>query len=161
MFQKNVFTEYRKVRTAVTMLIFAALFALHVFGSYSEIGDELARTAFCGAPYFSEEVCEKDSFMLSLTAEQYEKYIVSATVYRPEMSSEGAEIWYIRAKSDGKTAAAFLCRAYERQPCDPAESASFIACGESIVFVKGSNKTMEKVQCKLKTLFGIMTEYKI
>lgn len=145
-------------------LIFAAVAAMLcavVFAEGENAGERLARAAFCDEPYFSEEVCAEDSYMLSIGTDDYAKYIAEATVYRPDFSAEGTEIWYIRALSDSCETAAFLCSAYERPPCDPAEVAAFLACGDRAIFVKGSREASEAVKREVLAVFGKFTEYSI
>lgn len=145
-------------------LIFAAVAAMLcslVFALGGNAEERLARAAFRDEPYFSEEVRAEDSFMLSLDLAEYEEYISEATVYRPDFSTEGTEIWYIRALSDAGEAAAFLCSVYERPPCDPAEAAAFLACGDRVIFIKGSREAAEAVKREVLALFGKFTEYSI
>ena len=145
-------------------LIFAAVAAMLcylVFAEGGNDGERLARAAFCGEPYFSEEVGAEDSYMLSIGADDYAKYIAEAMVYRPDFSAEGKELWYIRAFSDACDAAVFLCSAYERPPCDPAEVAVFLACGDRVIFIKGSREAAEAVKREVLALFGKFTEYSI
>ncbi len=144
------------VFAAMVMMLCAVVFAC---GTSAE--ERLARAAFRDEPYFSEEVCADDSFMLSIGADDYAKYIAEATVYHPDFSAEGTEIWYIRAFSDACDAAAFLCSAYERPPCDPAEVAVFLACGDMVIFFKGSGETAEAIKREASALFGKFTEYLI
>lgn len=144
------------VFAAVVMMLCAVVFA-----EGGNDGERLARAAFCGEPYFSEEVCAEDSYMLSIGADDYAKYISEATVYHPDFSAEGTELWYIRAFSDACDAAAFLCSAYERPPCDPAEAAAFLACGDRVIFIKGSREAAEAVKREVLALFGKFTEYSI
>lgn len=103
------------VFAAMVMMLCAVVFAR---GTNAE--ERLARAAFRDEPYFSEEVCAEDSYMLSLDFAEYEEYISEATVYRPDFSTEGTELWCISASRDAGEAAAFLCSVYERPPCDPA-----------------------------------------
>lgn len=144
------------VFAAMVMMLCAVVFAC---GTSAE--ERLARAAFRDEPYFSEEVCAEDSYMLSIGADDYAKYIAEATVYRPDFSAEGTEIWYIRAFSDACDAAAFLCSVYERPPCDPAEVAVFLACGDMVIFFKGSGETAEAIKREVLELFGKFTEYSI
>ena len=144
------------VFAAVVMMLCAVVFAC---GTNAE--ERLARAAFCGEPYFSEEVGAEDSYMLSIGADDYAKYIAEATVYHPDFSAEGTEIWYIRASRDAGEAAAFLCSIYERPPCDPAEAAAFLACGDRVIFIKGSREAAEAVKREVLALFGKFTEYSI
>lgn len=145
-------------------LVFAAVAAMLcslVFALGGNDGERLARAAFCGEPYFSEEVGAEDSYMLSIGADDYAKYIAEATVYRPDFSTEGTELWCIRASRDACDAAVFLCSAYERPPCDPAEVAVFLACGDRVIFIKGSREAAEAVKREVLALFGKFTEYSI
>ena len=145
-------------------LIFAAVAAMLcslVFAEGGNDGERLALAAFCGEPYFSEEVGAEDSYMLSLDLAEYEEYISEATVYRPDFSTEGTELWCIRASRDAGEAAAFLCSVYERPPCDPAEVAVFLACGDRVIFIKGSREAAEAVKREVLALFGKFTEYLI
>lgn len=145
-------------------LVFAAVAAMLcslVFAEGGNEGERLALAAFCGEPYFSEEVGAEDSYMLSLDLAEYEEYISEATVYHPDFSAEGTELWYIRAFSDACDAAAFLCSVYERPPCDPAEAAAFLACGDRVIFIKGSREAAEAVKREVLALFGKFTEYSI
>ena len=144
------------VFAAMVMMLCAVVFAC---GTSAE--ERLARAAFRDEPYFSEEVCADDSFMLSIGADDYAKYIAEATVYHPDFSAEGTEIWYIRAFSDACDAAAFLCSAFERPPCDPAVVAVFLACGDMVIFFKGSGETAEAIKREASALFGKFTEYLI
>lgn len=57
--------------------------------------------------------------------------------------------------------AAFLCSVYERPPCDPAEVAVFLACGDMVIFFKGSGETAEAIKREASALFGKFTEYLI
>ena len=145
-------------------LVFAAVAAMLcsiVFALGGNAEERLARAAFRDEPYFSEEVAAADSYMLSIGADDYAKYIAEATVYRPDFSAEGTEIWYIRASHDAGEAAVFLCSAYERPPCDPAEAAAFLACGDRVIFIKGSREAAEAVKREVLALFGKFTEYSI
>lgn len=144
------------VFAAMVMMLCAVVFAL---GGNAE--ERLARAAFRDEPYFSEEVCAEDSYMLSLDLAEYEEYISEATVYRPDFSTEGTELWCIRASRDAGEAAAFLCSVYERPPCDPAEVAAFLACGDRVIFIKGSREAAEAVKREVLALFGKFTEYSI
>ena len=99
--------------------------------------------------------------MLSLDFAEYEEYISEATVYRPDFSTDGTELWCIRAFRDAGEAAAFLCSVYERPPCDPAEVAVFLACGDMVIFFKGSGETAEAIKREASALFGKFTEYLI
>ena len=68
-------------------LIFAAVAAMLwslVFALGGNAEERLARAAFRDEPYFSEEVRAEDSYMLSIGADDYAKYIAEATVYRPD-----------------------------------------------------------------------------
>lgn len=145
-------------------LIFAAVAAMLcslVFALGGNAEEWLARAAFRDEPYFSEEVRAEDSYMLSIGADDYAKYIAEATVYHPDFSAEGTELWCIRASCDVGEAAVFLCSAYERPPCDPAEAAAFLACGDRVIFIKGSRETAEAVKREVLALFGKFTEYSI
>lgn len=145
-------------------LVFAAVAAMLcsiVFAEGGNDGERLALAVFRDEPYFSEEVRAEDSYMLSIGADDYAKYIAEATVYRPDFSAEGTEIWYIRASRDAGEAAAFLCSVYERPPCDPAEAAAFLACGDRVIFIKGSREAAEAVKREVLALFGKFTEYSI
>lgn len=144
------------VFAAVVMMLCAVVFA-----EGGNDGERLALAAFCGEPYFSEEVGAEDSYMLSIGADDYAKYIAEATVYHPDFSTEGTELWCIRASRDAGEAAAFLCSAYERPPCDPAEAAAFLACGDRVIFIKGSREAAEAVKREVLALFGKFTEYLI
>lgn len=144
------------VFAAMVMMLCAVVFAC---GTNAE--ERLARAAFRDEPYFSEEVCAEDSYMLSIGADDYAKYIAEATVYRPDFSTEGTELWCIRASRDADEAAAFLCSVYERPPCDPAEIAVFLACGDRVIFIKGSREAAEAVKREVLALFGKFTEYSI
>lgn len=144
------------VFAAVVMMLCAVVFAC---GTNAE--ERLARAAFRDEPYFSEEVRAEDSYMLSIGADDYAKYIAEATVYRPDFSTEGTELWCIRASRDAGEAAAFLCSIYERPPCDPAEVAVFLACGDRVIFIKGSREAAEAVKREASALFGKFTEYSI
>lgn len=144
------------VFAAVVMMLCAVVFAC---GTNAE--ERLARAAFRDEPYFSEDVCAEDSYMLSIGADDYAKYIAEATVYRPDFSTEGTELWCIRASRDAGEAAAFLCSVYERPPCDPAEAAAFLACGDRVIFIKGSREAAEAVKREVLALFGKFTEYLI
>lgn len=144
------------VFAAVVMMLCAVVFAC---GTNAE--ERLARAAFCDEPYFSEEVGAEDSYMLSIGADDYAKYIAEATVYHPDFSTEGTELWCIRASRDAGEAAAFLCSVYERPPCDPAEVAVFLACGDRVIFIKGSREAAEAVKREVLALFGKFTEYSI
>ncbi len=150
----------KKCRFLIFAAVAATLCAV-VFAEGASEGERLARTAFRGEPYFSEEVCAEDSYMLSIGADDYAKYIAEATVYRPDFSAEGTEIWYIRASGDAGETAAFLRSAYERPPCDPAEIAAFFACGDSVIFIKGSREAAEAVEREVLAVFGKFTEYSI
>ena len=100
-------------------LVFAAMVMMLcavVFACDTSAEERLARAAFRDEPYFSEEVCAEDSYMLSLDFAEYEEYISEATVYRPDFSTEGTELWCIRASRDAGEAAAFLCSVYDRPP---------------------------------------------
>mgnify|MGYP005888549933 FL=1 len=145
-------------------LVFAAMVMMLcavVFACDTSAEERLARAAFRDEPYFSEEVCAEDSYMLSLDFAEYEEYISEATVYRPDFSTEGTELWCIRASRDAGEAAAFLCSVYERPPCDPAEVAAFLACGDMVIFFKGSGETAEVIKREASALFGKFTEYLI
>lgn len=145
-------------------LVFAAMVMMLcavVFAEGGNEGERLARAAFRDEPYFSEEVGAEDSYMLSIGADDYAKYIAEAMVYRPDFSTEGTELWCIRALSDACDAAVFLCSAYERPPCDPAEVAVFLACGDRVIFIKGSREAAEAVKREVLALFGKFTEYSI
>lgn len=145
-------------------LVFAAMAAMLcslVFALGGNAEERLARAAFRDEPYFSEEVRAEDSYMLSLDLAEYEEYISEATVYRPDFSTEGTELWCIRASRDAGEAAAFLCSVYERPPCDPAEVAAFLACGDRVIFIKGSREAAEAVKREVLALFGKFTEYSI
>ena len=145
-------------------LVFAAMVMMLcavVFACDTSAEERLARAAFRDEPYFSEEVCAEDSYMLSLDFAVYEEYISEATVYRPDFSTEGTELWCIRASRDAGEAAAFLCSVYERPPCDPAEVAAFLACGDMVIFFKGSGETAEVIKREASALFGKFTEYLI
>lgn len=144
------------VFAAMVMMLCAVVFAC---GTSAE--ERLARAAFRDEPYFSEEVCAEDSYMLSIGADDYAKYIAEATVYHPDFSAEGTELWCIRASRDAGEAAAFLCSVYERPPCDPAEAAAFLACGDRVIFIKGSREAAEAVKREVLALFGKFTEYSI
>lgn len=144
------------VFAAMVMMLCAVVFAC---GTSAE--ERLARAAFRDEPYFSEDVCAEDSYMLSIGADDYAKYIAEATVYRPDFSTEGTELWCIRASRDAGEAAAFLCSVYERPPCDPAEAAAFLACGDRVIFIKGSREAAEAVKREVLALFGKFTEYLI
>lgn len=144
------------VFAAVVMMLCAVVFAC---GTNAE--ERLARAAFRNELYFSEEVCAEDSYMLSIGADDYTKYIAEATVYHPDFSAEGTELWCIRASRDAGEAAAFLCSVYERPPCDPAEAAAFLACGDRVIFIKGSREAAEAVKREVLALFGKFTEYLI
>ena len=144
------------VFAAMVMMLCAVVFAC---GTSAE--ERLARAAFRDEPYFSEEVRAEDSYMLSIGADDYAKYIAEATVYHPDFSAEGTELWCIRASCDVGEAAVFLCSAYERPPCDPAEAAAFLACGDRVIFIKGSRETAEAVKREVLALFGKFTEYSI
>ena len=145
-------------------LVFAAMVMMLcavVFACDTSAEERLARAAFRDEPYFSEEVCAEDSYMLSLDFAEYEEYISEATVYRPDFSTDGTELWCIRAFRDAGEAAAFLCSVYERPPCDPAEVAAFLACGDMVIFFKGSGETAEVIKREASALFGKFTEYLI
>ena len=145
-------------------LVFAAMVMMLcavVFACDTSAEERLARAAFRDEPYFSEEVCAEDSYMLSLDFAEYEEYISEATVYRPDFSTEGTELWCIRASRDAGEAAAFLYSVYERPPCDPAEVAAFLACGDMVIFFKGSGETAEVIKREASALFGKFTEYLI
>ena len=144
------------VFAAMVMMLCAVVFAL---GGNAE--ERLARAAFRDEPYFSEEVRAEDSYMLSLDLAEYEEYIAEATVYHPDFSAEGTELWCIRASRDTGEAAAFLCSVYERPPCDPAEAAACLACGDRVIFIKGSREAAEAVKREVLALFGKFTEYSI
>lgn len=144
------------VFAAMVMMLCAVVFAC---GTNAE--ERLARAAFRDETYFSEEVCAEDSYMLSLDFAEYEEYISEATVYRPDFSTEGTELWCIRASRDAGEAAAFLCSVYERPPCDHAEVAVFLACGDMVIFFKGSGETAEVIKREASALFGKFTEYLI
>ena len=143
-------------------LVFAAMVMMLcavVFACDTSAEERLARAAFRDEPYFSEEVCAEDSYMLSLDFAEYEEYISEATVYRPDFSTEGTELWCIRASRDAGEAVAFLCSVYERPPCDPAEVAVFLACGDMVIFFKGRGETAEAIIREASALFGKFTEY--
>lgn len=145
-------------------LVFAAMVMMLcavVFACDTSAEERLARAAFRDEPCFSEEVCAEDSYMLSLDFAEYEEYISEATVYRPDFSTDGTELWCIRAFRDAGEAAAFLCSVYERPPCDPAEVAAFLACGDMVIFFKGSGETAEVIKREASALFGKFTEYLI
>lgn len=145
-------------------LVFAAMVMMLcavVFACDTSAEERLARAAFRDEPYFSEEVCAEDSYMLSLDFAEYEEYISEATVYHPDFSTDGTELWCIRASRDAGEAAAFLCSVYERPPCDPAEVAAFLACGDMVIFFKGSGETAEVIKREASALFGKFTEYLI
>ncbi|MBQ0010976.1 MAG: hypothetical protein KBS76_07760 [Ruminococcus sp.] len=91
------------------------------------------------------EILASEAYKLGLSEEQFAALVEHAHLVRPDLSVTGFEVLAVRGTDvrAAKKIYRILLRDYEWAPCDPAERAVFLRCGNGVFRVKGSEEEVD------------------
>lgn len=111
---------------------------------FSELSSELSASS--GRELVRTDAGDGCGYMFGLSDEDFDRYVMSAEIYREAIGSSGYELALVTV-NDGESAEELrriMTYSYEWAPCDPSETAIFADYPGLVMRVKGSESDVRR-----------------